>query len=137
MHDDQIEEFATQYTAAWCSRKARRVASFFEESGSLTINEGQPRIGRDAITEAAQGFMTAFPDIIVKMDRVDFVDEHVIYRWTLTGTNSGPGGTGNAVRISGFEKWTMSPNGLIAESGGNYDEAEYERQLEEGVDDGK
>ncbi len=31
----------------------------------------------------------------------------------------------------------MSPNGLIAESSGNYDAAEYERQLEEGVDDGK
>ena len=137
MPDDQIEEFAAQYTAAWCSRKAPRVASFFEENGSLTINKGQPSIGRDAITEAAQGFMTAFPDIIVKMDGLDFEGEHVIFRWTLTGTNSGPGGTGNAVRISGFEKWTMSPNGLIAESGGNYDEAEYERQLEEGVDDGK
>ncbi len=137
MPDDQIEEFAAQYTAAWCSRKARRVASFFEENGSLTINEGQPSIGRDAITEAAQGFMTAFPDMIVKMDRVDFVDEHVIFRWTLTGINSGPGGTGNTVRISGFEKWRMSTDGLIAESSGNYDEAEYERQLEAGVDDGK
>ena len=134
MQEAQLNDFATRYTAAWCSRKAPRVASFFEENGSLTINEGQPSIGRDAITEAAQGFMTAFPDIIVKMDGLDFEDEQVIYHWTLKGTNSGPGGTGNAVRISGFEKWTMSPDGLIAESSGNYDEVEYERQLEEGVD---
>lgn len=137
MPDDQIEEFATQYTAAWCSRKARSVAFFFEENGSLTINEGQPSIGRGAITEAAQEFMTTFPDIVISMDGLDFEGEQVIYHWTLKGTNSGPGGTGAAVRISGFEKWTMSPNGLIAESSGNYDEAEYERQIEEGVDDGK
>ena len=25
------------------------------------------------------------------------------YHWTLTGTNTGPGGAGHAVRISGFE----------------------------------
>ncbi len=137
MPNDQIEEFATQYTAAWCSRKARSVASFFEGNGSLTINEGQPSIGRDAITEAAQEFMTTFPDIVISMDGLDFEDEQVIYHWTLKGTNSGPGGTGAAVRISGFEKWTMSLNGLIAGSSGNYDEAEYERQIEEGVDDGK
>ena len=133
MPDDQIEEFATRYTAAWCGQKASRVASFFEENGSLTINNGQPSIGREAIAEAAQGFMTSFPDIVIKMDGLDFEGQHVIYRWTLTGTSSGPGGTGNAVRISGYEKWTMSPNGLIAESGGSYDQAEYERQLEEGV----
>ena len=109
-----------------------RVASFFEVNGSLTINNGQPSIGREAIAEVAQGFMTSFPDIVIKMDGLDFEGQHVIYRWTLTGTNSGPGGTGNAVCISGFEKWTMSPNGLVAESDGNYDHAEYERQLEEG-----
>ena len=133
MAKDQFEEFATEYTAAWCSQNASSVASFFEVNGSLTINNGEPSIGRDAITEAAQGFMTAFPDMIVQMDGLDFDGQHLIYRWTLTGTNSGPGGTGNAVRISGFEKWTMSPDGLIAESSGSYDAAEYERQLREGI----
>ena len=134
MPDDQIEEFATQYTAAWCSHNAPSVATYFDENGSLTINNGKPNVGRVAIAEAAQEFMTAFPNLIIQMNGLDFEGEQVIYRWTLTGTNTGPGGTGNAVRISGFEKWTMSPDGLIAESSGNYDEVEYERQLEEGVD---
>ncbi len=133
MPNDQLEEFATEYTAAWCSQNASSVASFFDVNGSLAINNEEPNIGRDAITEAAQGFMTAFPDMIVHMDGLDFDGQQVIYRWTLTGTNSGPGGTGNAVRISGFEKWTMSPDGLIAESSGSYDAAEYERQLREGI----
>ncbi len=133
MPKDQFEEFATKYTAAWCSQNASSVASFFEVNDSLTINNGEPSIGRKAITEAVQGFMTAFPDLIVQMDGLDFDGQQIIYLWTLSGINSGPGGTGNAVRISGFEKWTMSSVGLIGESSGSYDAAEYERQLREGI----
>ncbi len=129
MTEEEFEKFATQYTAAWCSQDASSVASFFELNGSLTINNGEPSVGRDAIIEVAQGFMTAFPDLVVRMDGLSFEDGHVIYRWTLTGTNSGPGGTGNAVRISGYEKWTMGPDDLVAESSGNFNAEEYERQL--------
>ena len=129
MTEEEFEKFATQYTAAWCSQDASSVASFFELNGSLTINDGEPSVGRDAITAAAQGFMTAFPDLVVRMDGLNFEDGHVIYRWTLTGTNSGPGGTGNAVRISGYEKWTIGPDGLVAESSGNFNAEEYEQQL--------
>jgi len=129
MTKDELEKFATQYTAAWCSQDASSVASFFGINGSLTINDGEPSVGRHAITAAAQGFMTAFPDLVIRMDGLGFEGDHVIYRWTLTGTNSGPGGTGNAVRISGYEKWTMGADGLVAESSGNFNAEEYERQL--------
>jgi uncharacterized protein (TIGR02246 family) len=128
----ELREFATRYTAAWCSQKAASVASFFADSGSLAINDGPPSIGRAAITAAAQGFMTAFPDMVVKMDEVSLQDGDAIYRWTLTGTNTGPGGTGNSVRISGYEEWRIGADGLIVESRGHFDEAEYERQLESG-----
>lgn len=57
-------------------------------------------MGRTAITAAAQDFMTAFPDMVVTMDGISLQGEHAVYRWTLTGTNTGPGGTGKAVRIS-------------------------------------
>ena len=54
--------------------------------------------------------------------------------WTLTGTNTGSGGTGKRVRISGYELWKIDSDGLIAESKGHFDSAEYERQLKHGVD---
>ena len=38
-------------------------------------------------------------------------------------------GTGNPVRISGYEEWTLNSEELIAESKGHFDEAEYQRQL--------
>jgi predicted ester cyclase len=125
----KLREFATRYTAAWGSQNAASVASFFVENGSLKINNGTPSIGRAAITAAAQGFMTSFPDMVVTMDDLGLEGDRVVYRWTLTGTNTGPGGTGKAVRISGYEEWNIGADGLIAESKGHFDEAEYQRQL--------
>jgi uncharacterized protein (TIGR02246 family) len=129
MDPSSLNDFATRYTAAWCSRDPTRVASFFAETGSLTINGGMPSVGRDAITAAAQEFMTAFPDMVVTMDGVEVDGPAVVYRWTLAGTNTGPGGTGRNVRINGYEEWTFADDGVIAASFGHFDEAEYQRQL--------
>ena len=129
----ELRDFATRYTAAWCSGDAASVAAFFAPGGSLTINGGTPSVGRGAITEAAQGFMTAFPDLKVYMDDLIEKQGKVIYKWTLEGTNTGPSGTGKRVRISGFEEWRIDDDGLVAESRGNYDAAEYQRQVDEGV----
>jgi hypothetical protein len=112
----QLQSFGKRYTAAWCSLNAASVAAFFSEAGSLQINGGAPSLGRTAITASAQGFMTAFPDMMVTMDGVDRQGDGAVYRWTLTGTNTGPGGSGEVVRISGYEEWRFGADGLIAES---------------------
>ena len=137
MDPDELDEFATRYAAAWCSQDAASVAAFFCEYGSQQINEGIPAIGREAITDVVQGFMTSFPDLEVRMDRLDVTADHVIFLWTLTGTNDGPDGTGNKVHIDGYEKWIFDEDGLIAEVTGHYDNEEYMRQLEHGVDSSK
>ena len=131
----ELADFASRYTAAWCSQDAASVAACFAENGSLKINDGEPAVGRPAITEAAQGFMSAFPDLVVAMDSLGKAGDRVTYHWTLTGTNTGPGGTGNAVHISGFEEWIFGPDQLIQRSQGHMDEAEYARQLEVGIED--
>ena len=133
MDPSTLHEFATRYTAAWCSQNAASVASFFDENGSLTINDGAPAVGRAAITASAQAFMTDFPDLVVAMDSLKVDGEEARYHWTLTGTNTGPGGTGKAVRISGYEEWRIGASGLIATSLGHFDAAEYARQVREGV----
>ena len=126
-----MRQFAEEYTAAWCSQVAARVASFYAEDGSLSVNDDAPAVGRAAITEVAQGFMSAFPDMQVFLDDLCQEDNRFIYHWTLTGRNTGPGGTGCAVRISGFEIWQMGADGLIANSSGHFDSDEYRRQLEQ------
>ena len=129
MNADELKEFGTRYTAAWCSQDAASVAAFFAENGWLKINDGAPAVGRTAITASAQSFMTAFPDMVVAMDEVLPQGNRALYRWTLTGTSTGPGGTGRTVRIQGHEEWTIGADGLIAESRGHFDAADYQRQL--------
>ena len=129
MDQTELSDFATRYAAAWSGGNPEALASFYTEDGSLTVNDGTPSRGRQAITATAGAFMEAFPDMVVRLDSVDLEGQHAIFRWTWTGTNTGPGGTGNAVEISGYEVWTLSADALIKESKGHYDEAEYQRQV--------
>src|SRR5437667_2827857 len=101
----QLRDFATRYTAAWCSRNPEAVASFFSPYGSLKINDAAPSVGRSALTEAARSFMSAFPDLKISMDDLVPRGPRVEYHWTLEGTNTGPGGAGKKVHISGYEEW--------------------------------
>jgi steroid delta-isomerase-like uncharacterized protein len=129
MITDHLTEFANRYAKAWCSQIPESVAAFFAERGSISINNGPPAVGRAAIAKEAQAFMTTFPDMVVTMDEVSRDSDGTKFNWTLTGTNTGPGGTGKRVRISGYELWKIDNDGLIAESKGHFDSAEYERQL--------
>jgi hypothetical protein len=133
MDQTKLTEFGTRYAAAWSSRNPVSLAAFYTENGSLTVNGGAPSVGRPAITETVRGYMTAFPDMVVAMDQMSQDGNHPVFRWTWTGTNTGPGGTGKSVSIRGYEEWTMGADGLIAESKGHFDEADYRRQLQSGT----
>ena len=78
--------------------------------------------------------MQPFPDLKVYFD--DLLEKHgtVIYKWTLEGTNTGPGGTGKRVRISGFEEWRMDADCLVANRLATSTPPRIERQVLHGVD---
>jgi uncharacterized protein (TIGR02246 family) len=133
LNEPQLQNFAARYTAAWCSRNADSVAAFFAPRGTLSVN-GAPAEGRPAIALVAQSFMTAFPDMHLQMDEVAIQGNRAVYHWTFIGTNTGPDGSGNKVRFSGVEVWTFEADGLISNSQGQFDIANYQRQLEHGVD---
>jgi hypothetical protein len=129
MNNRDLTDFAIRYTAAWCSHRAGDVAALYSDQGSLAINGAPAAVGHAAITASVQSFMTGYPDLVVKFDRLEPRGERVLYHWSLTGTNTGPGGTGNPVRISGYEDWKIGPDGLIAESKGHYDAQDWDRQV--------
>jgi hypothetical protein len=129
MEPEYLRDFARRYTMAWCSQDAASVAAFYSPNGSLRINEDTPAVGRTAIKASVQQFMTAFPDLKILMDGLEIQNDRAIYRWTLVGTNAGPGGTGKHVRISGYDEWQIGSDGLIAESKGHFDVADYQSQL--------
>ena len=124
---------AERYTQAWCSRSGKAVASSFAENATSIINAGEPAVGRPAIAEAMGAFFADLPDLVLRMDDLRSGGNQAIYLWTLEGTNSGPGGTGNFVQISGWQNWRLSDDLLILAAGGGFDAADYERQIREGV----
>ena len=122
---DQLNQFAERYSTAWSSNDPESVASFFAENATISVNGGPPA----PIVEVARGFMADFPNMTVSCDKVEPRDDGVAFHWTLTGTYTA---TGNRVRISGYELWKINNDGLIAESRGHFDAAEYARQLKDG-----
>jgi hypothetical protein len=87
------------------------------------VNGGPPT----PALEVAREFMRDFPDMTVTFDKVKPRGDRTAFHWTLTGTYAG---TGNRVRISGYELWKIDEAGLIAESSGYFDAAEYARQVQ-------
>jgi len=129
MDQNSLIAFGVEYANAWSSQKPEKVANCFASDASLQVNDGDPAVGTEAITNVAKGFMDAFPDMIVSMDSLVTKSNKTRFYWTLTGTNSVPGGTGNKVKISGFEEWTLSEEGLVQVSKGRFNAEEYNRQL--------
>jgi hypothetical protein len=122
-------DFGQKYASAWSSQQPEKVARMFSADGSLTINSGVPAIGRASVATIARGFMISFPDLDVRCDRLIYENGELRWYWTMKGTNSGPGGSGKSIDISGFEAIELNSDGLIVSAQGFYDEAEYNRQL--------
>ena len=110
------------------------MAACYEETASLTINGGKPSTGRVELAATAASYMEAFPDLGVSVDQVLVAGDSAFWAWTLTGTNTGPGGSGHRVRVSGIEVMTIGNSGLVTNSIGYYDGATYERQIAHGIE---
>ena len=123
MTSDQLKNFAERYAEAWCSQDP--VAAFYAKGALISVNGAAPA----SIIEVARGFIRDFPDMLVTFDKLENTPTGAEFHWTFSGTNTGPGGTGNKVRISGYELWKIGNDGLIAESEGHFDATDYERQL--------
>jgi hypothetical protein len=122
----ELADFAT--AGRLVRHEPARVAAFFAEQGSLTINEGAPSVGRVAISAAAQGFMTAFPNMVVIMDSLEHGRRSIPLdpdRYQH-GPEARPAGAYQRLRGMDFgpdgRDWPLA--------GPHFDEVEYQRQLQ-------
>ena len=122
MTSDELNDFAARYAKAWCSQNPEKVAAFYAKGASISVNGGPPT----PILDVTREFMRDFPDMIVTFDKVEPRGDRTAFHWTLIGAHVG---TGDHVRISGYELWKINDAGLIAESSGHFNAAEYERQV--------
>ncbi|MEZ5278003.1 MAG: ester cyclase [Opitutaceae bacterium] len=83
------------------------------------------------LKEVMQALHTAYPDFAITMDKLDCYNGGGVIRWTVTGTNTGPGDeppTGKAVKISGMTTVAMV-DGKIAEEYVQFDVLGWQLQL--------
>lgn len=127
--ETDMAERARAYAKAWSSNDPEGVASFYASDGVISINGGDPLAGRTAIAEMASGFYAEFPDLTVHLDEFRYAGANALFAWTLEGTHSG---TGNHVKVPGWEEWELTEDGEVAVSRGRFDAAEYDRQVQGG-----
>ena len=125
----ELEDLARRYADAWSGNDPEAFAAYYAEDGTFRINDGEVSAGRAEIAATAASFMESFPDMKVRLVKVTREGDYVNFHWHWTGTNTGPGGTGSAVDLRGHERWLLDDNGLIVETLGHMDDAEYQRQL--------
>ncbi len=88
-----------QYMAAWNAHDAARAAGYFTSDVSyFDASVGVPAVGRDSAQKnVIQSFLTAAPDCIWTRDTT-FAPirsaDGIAFRWTFSGTNTGPGWNG-------------------------------------------
>jgi uncharacterized protein (TIGR02246 family) len=124
---DDLAKLADGYTAAWNTGSADAVAGFYAEDGQITINRGDPWLGRTGVRDMAAGFFADVPDLVLSCDGIRAAGTHVLYLWTFTGHDAG---TNNPLEIHGWEEWTLDVDGKVQSSLGWYDAEDYARQVE-------
>ncbi len=121
-----VEQMAQDYTAAWNSKSAEAVASFYAEDGEIVINRGEPWSGRARVADMAAGFYADVPDLTLSCDDIRCSATHAIYVWTFTGHDAK---TGNPLKIRGWEEWELGEDLKVKSSRGWFDADDYARQV--------
>ena len=124
---DAVTKIAADYTAAWNSKSAEAVASFYAQDGEIIINNGDPWSGRSRVRDMAAGFYADVPDLTLTCDDVRRSGNHVIFIWTFTGHDVT---TGNPLKIYGWEEWELGEDLKVKASRGWFDAEDYARQVE-------
>ena len=124
---ETVAAMARDYTAAWNSKSAEAVASFYAEDGEIVINRGDPWTGRAKVTEMAAGFYADVPDLSLTCDDIRLSGTHAVYVWTFTGHDAT---TGNPLKIRGWEEWDLTDDVKVKASRGWFDADDYARQVE-------
>jgi uncharacterized protein (TIGR02246 family) len=124
-----VSKIANEYTAAWNSKSAEAVASFYADDGQIIINRGEPWKGRSGIAEMAAGFYTDVPDLSLACDAIRCAGTHAVYVWTFTGHDAK---TGNPLKVHGWEEWELGDDLKVKASLGWFDSEDYARQVEGG-----
>jgi hypothetical protein len=132
MNPDELKIFGKKYAEAWSSHVPGNVLVLHSETSKLSVNDGEPAVGKEAISKVVEGFIEGFPDLYIQMNDVVEEERGIVFYFNVIATNSGPGGTGNKINIEVHEVWQFDEEGKFLEIEAYDDREEFERQLKHG-----
>jgi steroid delta-isomerase-like uncharacterized protein len=126
---------AAEALAAWNrGDQAGVVANIADDVIWRDVALGRPLLGRSALLQATQAYMTAFPDLRIHVSSSTIDGPRLVQEWMSTGTHQGVlmgmAPTGRWIENYGAVVTTCDDNGLVIEGAVYWNPLEMFRQLE-------
>jgi len=130
----QMIDRASEAFAAWNRGDAEgAVANMAEDVIWRDVALGMPMQGRQAMLEASQAYMTAFPDLRLSVSSYTIDGPRLVQEWMSTGTHQGDlmgmAPTGRWTEIYGAIVTTCDEDGLVIEGSVYWNPLAMFRQL--------
>ncbi len=130
----ELLQQADDIVAAWNRGDAGGVAAFYRDDSEFR-DIAAPEVARGprGARDAAQAYMTAFPDLHIEVRATVIDGDRVAQEWTATGTNDGElmglEPTGRRIAVIGCTVARFNDDGTVRESQLYWDVAGLMRQL--------
>jgi steroid delta-isomerase-like uncharacterized protein len=117
----------------WNKRDLNKLNEITSENISRSVNNIIRANDRKEVKANMNVIMTAFPDLFVKINNLQFSGNTAYIHWNMAGTNTGIYGefpaTGKKINVSGVSKIQFSVEGMINSEDVFYNELELLQQL--------
>jgi steroid delta-isomerase-like uncharacterized protein len=128
--EDRYKKIIDQYLEAWNTGNVELLDKAATNDFELRMTPRfKPVKGLDSLKFEIKYWRTAYPDFHINIDEIIYALDAVTVRWTITGTNSGPGSmppTGRTIDVPGLsllhikdrkitDEWIASNNMLWLE----------------------
>ena len=122
----QVAQMAMEHAAAWSAGALEKIAELFAENGSITVNGGDPHVGRAAISENAKELLATFPGLVVHCHQTRQAGDRAVFIWTLEGQHAD---TGELVSLPGWHEWELDDDTRVKRCCGFFDASDLARQI--------
>ena len=118
MSRDVIQGLVDRWIAGWNAHDAAAVAACYSHDAvSRDVGRATAEPGREAIQNAIQDYLTAFPDLTAAVSRLGTDGDTAYVEWHSSGTQTGPllmlPPSGKVVQIDGCNVLRVGSEGLF------------------------
>jgi len=130
-YSKELKPLVDKYNAAWESGNIEGLDAIFDPKFVRHSDAATSAQGLENLKRVIVGFKTSYPDIKVVSNEEIYTENRFAGRWTVTGTNTGPGElppTGKAITIWGINIIHFE-NGKMVEEWDSFDNLPSMEQL--------